>query len=74
MCALHDAKNGKKRMASRGRKVEGVWVTCREGFQVQESCTRIEDGGSERNVVDTSEENEMIWWSWEGKISGFTDW
>ncbi|KAJ7667072.1 hypothetical protein B0H17DRAFT_1089223 [Mycena rosella] len=50
----------KGKVRSKARKVEGVWVTCeRPGVE-------FSDGGAE--------EDEMIWWSWDGKIVGFTDW
>jgi len=43
------------------KRVEGVWVVCRE---------------ADRSEVDepVNEEDEMIWWSWEGKLVGFSDW
>ncbi|KAJ7499710.1 hypothetical protein FB451DRAFT_1015732 [Mycena latifolia] len=49
---------GKPRPKS--RKVEGVWVTC-------------ENPGVEFSD-EAAEDDEMIWWSWDGKIVGFADW
>ncbi|KAF8905344.1 hypothetical protein CPB85DRAFT_1552214 [Mucidula mucida] len=43
-------------------KVEGVWVACRRPAVNEE-----EDG-------DMEEDDEMIWWSWDGKIVGFAGW
>lgn len=44
-------------------KVEGVWVTCRSrGVEFADDND------------DAAEEDEMIWWSWDGKIVGFADW
>ncbi|KAJ7735120.1 hypothetical protein DFH07DRAFT_844057 [Mycena maculata] len=52
-------QNGRK-ARSKSPKVEGVWVTCRSpGLEFSE---------------DAAEEDEMIWWSWDGKIVGFADW
>ncbi|KAF8552631.1 hypothetical protein OG21DRAFT_1415764 [Imleria badia] len=50
----------KKRKASR---VQGVWIKSRG--------SSIEIEGSEE---DLAEEDELIWWSWDGKLAGFADW
>ncbi|KAJ7016802.1 hypothetical protein C8F04DRAFT_1111796 [Mycena alexandri] len=44
-----------------GSKVEGAWVTCRSP-------------GIEFDDAAEAEEDEMIWWSWDGNIVGFADW
>jgi len=54
----------RKRKPKRGTKTEGVWIGCRGGLGEDE------DGGDN----DCDEEDEMIWWSWDGKIVGFGDW
>ena len=48
---------------TKASKVQGVWIKSRG------SNTQIE--GSEE---DLAEEDELIWWSWDGKLAGFTDW
>ena len=53
----------KKRRA--GPEVEGVWVGCR-GAANNEVRVGESDNADERD--------EMIWWSWDGKIVGFADW
>ncbi|KAJ6544228.1 hypothetical protein B0H19DRAFT_1076366 [Mycena capillaripes] len=56
----------RRRARSRAVKVEGAWVTCRSpGVEVEFAA----DGDG-----DAAEEDEMIWWSWDGKIVGFADW
>ncbi|KAJ7062835.1 hypothetical protein C8F01DRAFT_1368541 [Mycena amicta] len=55
-----DAGNGKKRGQ---KKVEGVWIACRA--DVEPERTRIED---------EDEDDEMIWWSWDGKLVGLSEW
>ena len=40
------------------KEVEGVWVACRD----------------ENTLYDADETDEMIWWSWDGKLVGFSDW
>jgi hypothetical protein len=45
--------------------VEGVWVGCR-GASASASVEDLRD--------EVAEEDEMIWWSWDGKIIGFSDW
>lgn len=67
----------KKKTGSRGKTpVEGVWVRANstgQGF----------DGGIEKDYRDSmergdaksvDESDEMIWWSWDGKLVGFSDW
>jgi hypothetical protein len=54
----------KKRRGQRAR-VEGVWITCRNGLG--------EADGDKWNVGDV-EDDEMIWWSWNGRLVGFSDW
>ncbi|KDQ52026.1 hypothetical protein JAAARDRAFT_139351 [Jaapia argillacea MUCL 33604] len=60
------------RRRGRGAKCEGVYVGCRSGTVVDE------EGKSKRGVDEESgdedEDGEMIWWSWDGKIVGFSDW
>ena len=47
--------------------MEGVWVTDREGLVSWEGLD-----GKDSGVSD--ERDEMIWWSWEEKIVGFSEW
>ena len=52
-----------------GVRTEGVWVCARGGPSVPLRGTR-EAGGE----VAVCEEDEMIWWAWDGKIVGFSEW
>jgi len=54
-------QDGRKTGKGNKKRVEGVWVVCREA------------GGSEVDEP-VNEDDEMIWWSWEGKLVGFSDW
>jgi len=56
-------REGERAKKGRAVKVEGVWVGCRGGA--------TEELGSE---TVRCEEDEMIWWSWDGKLVGFSDW
>ena len=47
--------------------MEGVWITCRDGFG------EANGHGDEWKVGD-DENDEMIWWSWDGKLTGFSEW
>nr|GAT54487.1 predicted protein [Mycena chlorophos] len=47
----------------RGQKVEGVWVKCRCAVSPHEE-----------QRVENEEENEMIWWTWDGKLVGLSEW
>ncbi|KAF6743553.1 hypothetical protein DFP72DRAFT_1177898 [Ephemerocybe angulata] len=55
-------KKEKKKMRLKQQLSEGVWVTAKAGLKIPES------------VRAEREEDEMIWWSWDGKIVGFSDW
>jgi hypothetical protein len=48
------------------KHVEGVWVTAKSGLRGPPVSLNEE--------INVPEENEMIWWSWDGKLVGFTDW
>ena len=54
----------KKRKTQKG-KVEGVWITCRDGFR---------EADSDEWKVGDDEGDEMIWWGWDGKLLGFSEW
>jgi len=56
-----------------GIKTEGVLVTCQN----------VPDNGTSRpaatatvpaTVTETREEDELIWWAWDGKLIGFAEW
>ncbi|KAG1734442.1 uncharacterized protein EDB91DRAFT_1146908 [Suillus paluster] len=55
-----DIKKKKK-----GGKVEGVWIRSRQGTTENSEIITGEE---------TPEEDEMIWWTWDGKLVGFADW
>ncbi|KAG6877937.1 hypothetical protein C0992_008943 [Termitomyces sp. T32_za158] len=62
-----DVQNTRPRKASkRGKTVEGVWVVGREGLSTALGKDTIRGRDEEWD--------EMIWWSWDGKIVGFSDW
>ncbi|GJE99446.1 hypothetical protein PsYK624_157090 [Phanerochaete sordida] len=62
------AQKPKKKVRT-GVKTEGVWVCARSGPRLPLLGTREKVGGAE-----VSEEDEMIWWAWDGKILGFSEW
>lgn len=49
----------------KGKALEGVWITCRGG---------IDSSHATHDEQYEEEDDEMIWWSWDGKIVGFADW
>lgn len=54
-----------KKKAKNTKMVEGVWVT----------TSASDDIVYERKgEVAGQEEDEMIWWSWDGRILGFEGW
>jgi hypothetical protein len=54
----------KKRKGQKGR-VDGVWITCRDGFG---------DVDGDLLKMSSDENDEMIWWSWDGTLTGFSEW
>lgn len=65
-----DTSNGKRKPLRGGVKTEGVWIGCRESNGLREHQTLI----SNTSGVDADEDDEMIWWAWDGKLVGFSDW
>lgn len=61
--------NQKKRVPRVGIKTEGVWVGCKTRASEPTSTSQTKEDGE-----SSSEEDEMIWWVWDGKIVGFSDW
>ena len=60
----HSSKDDVKKK-KKGGKVEGVWI--RGQKRVTEHAIKNESG-------EVPEEDEMIWWTWDGKLVGFADW
>ena len=54
-----------------GVKTEGVWVCAKDG--PRDVMEGLGEAQSEERA-EVSEEDEMIWWVWEGKIAGFSEW
>lgn len=59
---LSQAKHSKK------NPIEGVWITSRSGIQ-KEITAAAHD-----LLLPERDDDDIIWWSWEGKITGFSDW
>ncbi|KIM60793.1 hypothetical protein SCLCIDRAFT_123340 [Scleroderma citrinum Foug A] len=60
--ATTNSAGARTRKQKKGR-VEGVWIRARGDW----------DGDGDGNG-EVAEEDEWIWWSWDGKLSGFADW
>ncbi|TFK63420.1 hypothetical protein BDN72DRAFT_847624, partial [Pluteus cervinus] len=69
---MNGSRNGNK--AKDKGKVEAVWVVPNKNEGTREFFSRGHghDEGGDRQEED--EEDEMIWWSWDGKLVGFSDW
>lgn len=75
-----------KKMWKGGVKTEGVWIGCDGVPRTRHSIgvvhgpagdtSMAEDGGSRTDAeADVGhEEDEMIWWAWDGKLLGFSEW
>ncbi|EIW62228.1 uncharacterized protein TRAVEDRAFT_45061 [Trametes versicolor FP-101664 SS1] len=71
-CGTGDVGAKKK---TRGVKTEGAWIGCRGGSAfAAEQARRAADRAKEQENETRDEEDEEIWWAWDGKIIGFADW
>lgn len=63
-------------------KIEGVWIKGRgkQGSFTAEKlkeCGRLEksvENEAQEVAGEVNEDDEMLWWSWDGKLVGFSDW
>ncbi|PPQ84611.1 hypothetical protein CVT25_015708 [Psilocybe cyanescens] len=54
-------------------KIEGVWITTRQGLRPSALLRETSPSLVSHSAKDL-EDDEMIWWSWDGKFQGFSDW
>ncbi|KJA18185.1 hypothetical protein HYPSUDRAFT_70092 [Hypholoma sublateritium FD-334 SS-4] len=72
-CADGSASSNRSVAARKNNKVEGVWITARDGLHVP--VANVEGGAAgQGGEGPTDDKDEMIWWSWDGKFVGFNDW
>jgi hypothetical protein len=68
--------------AAAGIRTEGVLVSCQTGaraddegkVEVVASALAPPPPGSVAATAEVSEEDELIWWAWDGKLTGFAEW
>ena len=66
-----EQSNGNDTKPSKGGRLWGGVKT--EGMRVR--CTTLNEDVSEKNLqIEEDEDDEMIWWSWDGKLVGLGDW
>lgn len=64
-----EISNPPVRRSNKVPNVEGVWITTHMGIQkLPCPASSLED------KTEEEEEEDLIWWSWDGKLLGFTDW
>ena len=58
-----------------GVKTLGIKVKCRSslGDEVLENFDEVEEDVESEEENEEDEDNELIWWSWDGKLIGFSD-
>ena len=56
-----EAPGERRKKRKKGARSEGVWIRC-------QNTAPVTDGAA------TDEEDDMIWWTWDGKLVGFLDW
>ncbi|KAI9512756.1 hypothetical protein F5148DRAFT_973137 [Russula earlei] len=57
----------RRRAAAGGIKTEGVLVTC-------QTCPNDSPSLVLAPTTEVREEDELIWWAWDGKLIGFAEW
>jgi len=67
--------NPRRRGAAGGVKTEGVLVGC----QTSPDDDDDDDDDSishptTTTMTEVGEEDELIWWAWDGKLTGFAEW
>jgi hypothetical protein len=62
---LDTATNPPPPKNSRKQRTEGVWLTNKHGMDLESTPLALEDHDSD---------DDMVWWSWDGKLAGFSDW
>lgn len=55
-------------------KTEGVLVTCQNGPDNNDGTPSHPVATVPTVVTESREENELIWWAWDGKLIGFAEW
>ncbi len=66
-----DVPNLPIQRSSKVPKVEGVWITTRLGIQ-KLLCPPLQE--EDKGATRDEEDDDLIWWSWDGKLLGFLDW
>ena len=61
----NDTRSSKKHLW-RGVQTEGMRIMCDQSY-----LDRTDEDGEE---LELDEDDEMIWWSWNGKLIGLGDW
>ena len=65
-------RDGKPRpRGAAGVKTDGVLIGCQTS--PENSISRPTSPVS-TTATEASEEDELIWWAWDGKLTGFTEW
>lgn len=72
---------GKGKTKAKGVRTEGAWIGCKGGSAYAEAeqdrrqaFVQPDVACPEEDSNMEDEEDEEIWWAWEGKIVGFADW
>lgn len=71
LCDFLDCSGLSTSRNSKKSHVEGVWITSRAGIQKE---TTDQAPSRDPRLKQDQDDDEMIWWSWEGKLVGFSDW
>jgi hypothetical protein len=70
--ALSTEGDGKpRRRGAAGVKTEGVLIGCQT---IPENSISHSISPVPTTTTEASEEDELIWWAWDGKLIGFTEW
>jgi hypothetical protein len=73
---LQEAAKQNPRKPRKGVLTQGVWVgSCNsDPRHSQRTSAWTEEDVEKSSDDEVDEDDEMIWWSWDGKLVGFDDW
>jgi hypothetical protein len=73
--ARGDSGSGKaRRRGVGGNKTEGILVTCQNGPDNDDVTSHPVAATALKTIAtEAREEDELIWWAWDGKLIGFAE-
>ena len=75
LSTIHSNSSGRYGHSSKKNRIEGVWITARSGVQRSSGAQYNSPTHAQESLIENENDaDEMIWWSWDGKFVGFSEW